>query len=351
MDYAIIPIIETARRCGINTGANSSRAEIEVNCPFCHDRKKHMSLNTVKDVFRCNRCGVSGNSVTLYAKIMNIDTKTAYKELSGGGITRIPVLNRKDKPHPHEIKPLLERHNVYHDMLYLLKLSVKHRNDLISRGMNGGVIERNMYRSMPDKGTKIYSVLAYELSKRHDLLGVPGFYYEYGKWRFTHKNGLLIPILDKDGYIQGLQIRLDDETRRKYRWFSSNHYEYGTSAVPWIHVADRDNNGIAYVTEGALKADAASYLMGGGCIIAVSGVNCINGLTGVLADIGITQVMEAFDMDKKTNPNVANAVERFKQDIIAAGFRLQNMTWDSRYNGIDEYYKAMYMRQNGINAA
>jgi transcription elongation factor Elf1 len=112
MDYLTIPITESARRCGIAV-SNYDRAEIEVNCPFCGDRKRHMSLNTSKNVFRCNRCGQSGNSVTLYAKIMNLDTKMAYRELTNTYITRIPVLSRCEPARQSDIKPLQDRHNAY----------------------------------------------------------------------------------------------------------------------------------------------------------------------------------------------------------------------------------------------
>ncbi len=350
MEYLTIPIVESARRCGISVG-RTDRAEVEVKCPFCGDHKRHMSLNTRKNVFRCNRCGESGNSVTLYAKIMNLDTKSAYRELSNSFVTRIPVLRGNAAPAAHcDIKPLPERHNVYYDMLDMLRLSGKHRQNLLNRGLSHSAINKNMYRSMPERNSKAYGGLAYWLSQRHDLQGVPGFYYKGGSWRFVHKDGLLIPALDKDGYIQGLQIRLDDESNRKYRWFSSNHYDYGAKARPWIHVAGKDGSKKAYITEGALKADAASFFTDSGCFVALSGVNCIDGLTGVLAEMGITEVIEAFDMDKTTNANVAKALAAMKRELISAGFGFRSMTWNPQYKGIDDYLLAMRQNQHNIAA-
>ena len=38
--------------------------------------------------------------------------------------------------------------------------------------------------------------------------------------------GFLIPVCNKDGYIQGMQIRFDSDKKR-YRWFSTNEYPEG----------------------------------------------------------------------------------------------------------------------------
>ena len=40
-----------------------------------------MSLNSQNNKYCCSRCGAGGFSVGLYAKVKNIDTKRAYKEL------------------------------------------------------------------------------------------------------------------------------------------------------------------------------------------------------------------------------------------------------------------------------
>lgn len=47
------------------------------------------------------------------------------------------------------------------------------------------------------------------------LAGVPGFFRnENGAWTFTHeKRGILIPVRDRFGRIQGLQICRDNVTR------------------------------------------------------------------------------------------------------------------------------------------
>ena len=87
MVYQKIPIVETARRCGLVLDSwTLQRSEVEASCPFCGVHgpgKYHLSLNTNTDQYRCNLCGAHGNSVSLYAKIKGITNKEAFRELSG----------------------------------------------------------------------------------------------------------------------------------------------------------------------------------------------------------------------------------------------------------------------------
>lgn len=80
--YDKIPIVDTARRCGLVLDSRTlRRKEVEASCPFCGDHgpgKYHLSLNTDTDQYRCNLCGAHGNSVSLYARIKGICNKEAY---------------------------------------------------------------------------------------------------------------------------------------------------------------------------------------------------------------------------------------------------------------------------------
>lgn len=55
---------------------------------------------------------------------------------------------------------------------------------------------------------------------RFDLNGIPGFYFRDGSWRLCAYSGLLIPVRDADGRMQGIQIRRDSADRMKYVWLS-----------------------------------------------------------------------------------------------------------------------------------
>lgn len=107
MVYRKIPIVETARRCGLvldsrtpgapaanqrsvcggerrkkwsgrsprrqaGTEQSGISSDDEAGCPFCGDHgtgKYHLSLNTNTDRNRCNLCGAHGNRVSLYARL------------------------------------------------------------------------------------------------------------------------------------------------------------------------------------------------------------------------------------------------------------------------------------------
>lgn len=96
----------------------------------------------------------------------------------------------------------------------------------------------------------------------HDLLGLPGFRTYYGEWTLSGPNGFLIPVRDKNGLIQGLKIRLDQEEQpeRKYRWLSSRNMPGGTRSYSWVHITGDTSSKRAFLTEGPLKGDVASFL-------------------------------------------------------------------------------------------
>ena len=104
MVYEKIPIVDTARRCGLVLDSRTlRRREVEASCPFCGDHGKgkyHLSLNTATDQFRCNLCGAHGNSVTLYAMLNGVSNKQAYQELSKG--TNIYPIPKQPTPQKTE---------------------------------------------------------------------------------------------------------------------------------------------------------------------------------------------------------------------------------------------------------
>ena len=329
-DFVDIPILYAAAQCGIKI-ANSGKAEMTVDCPFCSDSKKHLRLNTAKNVYHCHRCNESGNSITLYAKLTGTDNKTAYRELTAGSVI-YPTVKHKDIIDRVPL-PLVERHAVYSELLHSLNLSAKHRNNLLSRGLDGSVIERNLYRTVPDKAAA--NRIAKYLSPRFQLTGVPGFYTKDRTWRMVPHQGFFIPVRSIDGKIQGLQIRLDDAQHRKYRWFSSIDKENGTPAQSWIHTANSGGDAIL-ITEGALKADVAAH-MTGDCFIGLAGVNSVNGLVPLLNNMGADRVYEAFDLDKHTNMNVVAAAGNIRRTLAEAGIICIPCVWDCNYKGIDDY--------------
>ena len=350
-------IVEVARKCGIqfkNSGNNS--VEYSARCPFCGDTKYHLGLNRAMDRFHCFRCNEKGTSVSLYAKLHNISNKEAYKLISSSE----PMLQEEMKniiPNREmPIRPLTDRHNVYYELLSCLKLSEKHRFSLEKRGLSSVNIKQFMYRSIPTDSVLRREVLE-KLSSKFDLRGIPGFYIdEYGTARMYFKKcgGIFIPVCNYEGYIQGLQMRLDvpaESNEKKFRWFSSKNFPNGTGAKPWIHVVGDTNAKEACLTEGPMKADVSSVLSNGKLFLAVPGVNSISYLTNVIRELGITKIYEAYDMDKRSSPQVKHALIELRNILNTLGVEWQSCSWNPNYKGLDDYFLAKKLYLSTVSKA
>ncbi len=344
--YDKIPIVDAARRCGVALDSRTlRRREVEATCPFCHDHgpgKYHLSLNTATDQYRCHLCGTRGNSVTLYAQLMGVTNREAYQALKQEGkVYPMPRQEASPKDAERQPLPLERRHEAYAAMLDHLTLLDQHRENLLERGLSEERIARNQYRSMPetDAGRRLLAALL--RSCGHELLGLPGFRTYYGDWTLSGPKGFLVPVRNKDGLIQGMKIRLDDADKpdRKYRWLSSRDLTNGTRSYSYIHVTGDTTQKRAFLTEGPLKGDVASYLAHDALFVCVGGVNAIRGLKKTLVGLGVSRVMEAMDMDQMTNPDVRNAVLAMRKEVQAIkGLKYTKYTWNPAYKGIDDYF-------------
>ena len=225
-------------------------------------------------------------------------------------------------------------------MLWHLTLLPKHGENLLERGLSEERIRRNEYRSMPEteRGRRLLTDLLRSLG--HDLHGIPGFRTYYGDWTLSGPNGFLIPVRDKDGLIQGMKIRLDEgEPGRKYRWLSSRNAPNGTRSYSWTHVTGSTASKRAYITEGPLKGDVASYLDNDALFVCIGGVFALHGLKDTLISLGVTEVVEAMDMDQMSNPQVRRAIQTIRQEVQSIrGIRYSKYVWNPAYKGIDDYY-------------
>ncbi|WP_409967656.1 hypothetical protein RFF05_13910 [Bengtsoniella intestinalis] len=338
--------MDVARRCGLVLDTRTlRRSEVEASCPFCGDRgpgKYHLSLNTSTDQYRCVLCDSHGNSVSLYAKIHDMTNGEAFRTLKqGGNVYPMPVQPTAQHTE-RQPRPLIDRHQVYNDMLSHLTLSDKHGDNLLGRGLSEQRIVQNQYRSMPETPEQ-RRLLAHLLGMRHDLLGIPGFYMQNNTWTLAGPKGFLIPVRDQDGLIQGLKIRLDDASQpnRKYRWLSSRDPNFinGTRSYSWVHVTGNTQSKRAFLTEGPLKGDAASFLSGDSLFVCIGGVNALNGLKDTVRKLGVTEVVEAMDTDQMTNPQVRNAVLKMRKEVQKIkGIQYKKYTWNPAYKGVDDYF-------------
>ena len=303
------------------------RSSYNIPCPCCDDEpgKRHLNINLKKDVFRCPRCGFAGGVFDLYAQYSGISRERVREAL----VARLDVHCRESTPEVNE-SPLMDtdaRSATYEALLGALTLASDHRENLVSRGLSPDVLPKLGYRTTPVIG--MTALTRRLLNDGHYLAGVPGFYRENGQWSIVREaRGILIPVRDLNGSIQGLQVRRDNTSRRKYRWLSSAGRSDGCAAESWIHCAGKPAPEVI-LTEGALKADIVHALTGR-TVIAVAGVNALTHLEPVLRELqmrGTEKIMTAFDMDFLTNPHVQRGYENLIGLITSLHLRSGTYVW------------------------
>ena len=77
-----------------------------------------------------------------------------------------------------------------------------------------------------------------------------------------------------------------------------------------VHVAGDRSRKEAVITEGPIKGDVSSFLTEGTLFVCVPGVNAVSFLADTLKELRVSQAWEAFDMDKRCNPQVQAAFFR-----------------------------------------
>lgn len=173
----------------------------------------------------------------------------------------------------------------------------------------------------------------------------PGISAEEINAEIVKKNELL---------IQGLQVRLDDEKNpeRKYRWLASRGRPHGVRCPAWIHVTGNPSATTAYLTEGGLKGDVASFLDDDALFLCFAGVTAVKHLEDTLRQMEqIQEVVITLDMDKLMNWRVQNALTKIIALVRSIrGIKIRVMNWNMTFKGIDDFYLARnYAAKQGVN--
>ena len=317
------------------------RRDYYIPCPRCDDEQgKHLNIHLEKDVFRCPRCGIKGGVFDLYALFTDIPRDRVLADLrTRMGSNSVPA-QRKPMPASPVESPCADvavRDMVYRALLAKLPLEPDHELNLTNRGLPFETIIHNGYRTTPLADTKVLTNQL--LAEGHTLAGIPGFYLKDRQWRFVSEHrGILIPMRDVQGCIQGLQVRRDNVLKRKFRWVSSASYTDGCRAEGWTHFVGPPQEKIILI-EGPLKADVVHRLTGH-TVLAVPGVNALTHLEKTLLELrqlGVQHIMTAFDMDFLCNPHVQVGYDSLTQKLMAMGFRYGTYLWNPDYNGLDDY--------------
>lgn len=324
---------------------SSGQSAYYVPCPCCDNKpsSKHLNINIKKNVFRCPRCGVSGGIFDLYSLYTGVPRDKVLKALiSDLGTPEIQKCQRTkvvfDSVDDCPVTDIDSRHATYTALLSKLSLAQDHEQNLLNRGLTYEDIVRLGYKTTPVVGM---SAIAKQLqTEGYYLAGVPGFYRNSNdEWSFIQeKRGILIPVRDIKGRIQGLQIRRDNMQKRKFRWVSSTDQKDGCRSESWAHLAGPIRP-IALLTEGPMKADVIHALTGL-TVIAVPGVNALTQLQKTLAELqkaGLCEIKTAFDMDMSTNHYVQSAYKKLLCLLDEMNFKFGTYIWDQNYKGLDDY--------------
>lgn len=397
-----VPIEDVVDLLGLEREPRYDRmgaVSFNVRCPFCGDDRYHMNINTDKNVYRCFKCGDGGGGVLdLYGRV----ALGISQERSNGGFiykSLIDALGKTDVKIEHkrpantvESAAILPASDTDLDKAYSallsfgpLRLTKKHYDNLIARGLDDETITKNGYRSLMDcqwvwqrkydKIRKIYytsgineycnsnSILRdMDVNRRiagivvamylHNLGinmdGVPGFFkvpMTAGKysgkslWMFRLSYGMFVPTRNREGQIVGMQMRTDWGNLR-YVTVSSNGLLNGvTERISRVHFTldhpEINSDTKVYLTEGPLKADTAYNLLKkrgeDAVFIAIQGVQNTKELPDVLLALkkqGVTKIYDAFDMDKLTNKNVAMGLKKIYQMMKFYNVRMIPVYWD-----------------------
>ena len=338
---------------------------VYVDCPICNDKRGKMHINRQNDTWRCNYCDESGGMLSLYARLHNMSTSEAYREIrdamiNGVGLSDYAV-KYPDKPKTETIEeaPIADievRNNTYSALLSMLTLSKDHREHLQTvRGLSDEQIEKLGYKSTPPF-YMCRSLANRLLQNGCQLEGVPGFYQKDGQWTIassTYTAGILIPARTREGLISGFQIRLDvplkndddppDKPGAKYIWFSSTGKPKGTTSGSPAHFVGDPDAGVVYVTEGLLKSDIAHYLMNRS-FAATAGVNNMAQLELLLEQLaqnGTHTLIETEDMDKYRNEASAKGALKVYQLAKKYGMECRGLNWNPNYKGVDDWQLAL----------
>lgn len=345
-------------------------------CPFCPGKgkkiEKNLGINLDNEKFNCFSCGVHGRGATLFhAYLNNLSTKEAYADImqSLGMKDNENVRKHIERPVPQQEMVVQSKmassdalDETYRSLICELKLTDKHRKDLINRGFMDSEIDTLEYVTFPKKKENGITPEYFDIPKRllsHSctLSGIPGFYKTKNKgvWCMSSfADGIIVPYRNFYNQICGIQIRRDDEslyseneeeTKRKYVWFSSNGLKEGCKAEVSIHYAcdftwnakechfqPLLKNDSIILTEGGMKADLA-HAISGIPLIAVPGVSCANEPLRknlkLLKAIGLKTVLLGFDMDIIMNYHVMEALINIKKIIKEEGLEYRDLTWNN----------------------
>lgn len=399
-----IPIEEIVDLLGLQRSPKNKHGgrSIKVHCPFCGHRGYTMDVDVVNCVYHCFHCPDDFQKHTgaldLYSRVRlgapsyQLDRKKVFQQLCEELGTEAPrCRNPEGKAiqdsniYPSDDSDLNKAYTALLTLPYL-KLSEKHIDNLVERGLTKEAANQVKYASIPEsrvlieghpdgktvsdwywsngiENTRKDSPILSKYSWRdvvagiliaEDLLrqglslkGVPGFYrITQDRWAVRYDKGMMIPTISYEGNIVGIQTRRDTPMKNglRYLTLSSKGLPDGVTAkIARTHVIHSretiSERTQVYVTEGPLKADIILWYLtrqknADVAIVALQGVKNTKELPAIAAKLrhdGVHVVYSAFDMDKCGNVSVAEADQAMRKLFQEEMISVYTMVWDPEY--------------------
>ena len=411
----IVDLLGLERSPKSHAGARS----IKVHCPFCGHRGYTMDVDLVNCVYHCFHCPddmqKNNGALDLYSRVRlgapsyQLDRKKVFLQLCEELGNRNPQVclptdtNNKDRNiYPADDTALNKAYSALLKLPYL-KLSKKHAENLMARGLPETVAYRGKFATLPPsymvvknhpdgkavsdwywshdiestrKESPVLShyrwrdvvagvLIAGDLVRQGmSLKGVPGFFrLTQNKWAFRYDSGMLIPTISYEGNIVGIQTRRDTINRNglRYMTLSSKGLPEGVTAkIARTHVVHSQKaitgKTQVYVTEGPLKANVILWYLAGSkaediAVIALQGVKNTKEIPDIAAKLrkaGVQIVYSAFDMDKCGNIAVAEADRVLRKIFRDEKIRVDTIVWDSEYAKEKKAELLSLMKANSI---
>ncbi len=304
------------------------------NCPICgHDGWCRVSTDRVWAI--CRRLDTGTGQ---YRQDRNGADFWLYRLQGQGPFDMDPWEPDPDTPCADENT----RDKVYCSLLRLLNLNAEHRHALLQRGLSEDVIRTNDYRTYPAQGRSALVKALLEQFGEATLRTIPGAYVKtednHSWWSLAGAPGLLIPIRNWTGQVIALKVRADEDSPfPRYSTVSSRSHG-GPGPGSLVHVPPHQtlDTVTVRITEGELKADVAQVLTGI-LTLAVPGVSNWRPVVPLLRTLETHTVLIAFDADSRTNPHVAAALERTREELLQQGWGVHIETWPPAWGkGIDD---------------
>lgn len=159
-------------------------------------------------------------------------------------------------------------------------------------------------------------------------------------------DGFFVPILDQNGYIQGLSIHLDKPFNNNSDiWFSSNNKINGTTAKSWIM---RNN-----ITENSTSVILTDNFVFGNLIketinapmIAFQNITNSYMILKEIEKTNIKNIVFVLRIEQ-ANENLDYIINRIFRDLIPLGYNLDIKYTKDYKDFFDENFSAIYTLKN-----